>query len=87
MQKDEFMINVNNVGIKEIKLSNKTPYSDTGANRYYAGYLKNGYRPLSIIIKDTELCANNMHILTNCTNFLKYVEIWNKIVSLFNKHI
>ena len=27
-----------------------------------------------------------MHILASSANFLKYIEIWNKIVFLFNKY-
>ena len=33
-------------------LSNKTPYGKQGANKYYAGYLSGGFRPLNIVIKD-----------------------------------
>ena len=84
-QKDEFMININDVDIKGIALSNKTPYGKQGANKYYVGYLNGSFRPLNFAIKDTEPCANNMHVLTNHTKFLKYVEIWNWVVSLFNK--
>ena len=84
-QKDKFMININNVDIKRIMLSNKIPCGKQGANKYYVGYLNDNFRPLNIVIKDTELCANNMHVLTDHTKFLKYVEIWNRIVSLFNK--
>ena len=84
-QKDKFMININNVDIKRIMLSNKIPCGKQGANKYYVGYLNDNFRPLNIVIEDTELCANNMHVLTDHTKFLKYVEIWNRIVSLFNK--
>ena len=85
-QNDNFMININNVDIKKIVLSTKTPYGNKGANKYYVVYLKDSFKQLNIVIKDTKLCANNMHILTSPANFLKYIEIWNKIVFLFNKY-
>ena len=66
-------------------LSAKTPYGNKGANKYYVGYLNDGFKQLNIVIKDTELCANNMHILADPANFLKYIEIWAKMVFLFNK--
>ena len=75
-QKDKFMININNVDIKRIMLSNKTPCGKQGANKYYVGYLNDNFRPLNIVIN---------HVLTDRAKFLKYVEIWNRIVSLFNK--
>ena len=85
-QNDNFMININNVDITKIVLSTKTPYGNKGANKYYVGYLSDGFKQLNIVIKDRELCANNMHILVGPANFLKYIEIWNKIVFLFNKY-
>ena len=84
-QNDEFMININDVDIERIVLSNKTPYGKKGANKYYVGYLSGSFRPLNIVVKDTELCADSMHVLTNRPKFLKYVEIWNKTEALFNK--
>ena len=63
------MVNINDVDIKRIVLSNKTLYGKKGANKYYAGYLSGCFRPLNIAIKDTEQCAINMHVLTNCTHF------------------
>ena len=66
-------------------LSNKTPYGNKSTQKYYAGYLSGGFRPLNIVIKNTELCANNTNVLTNYTKFLKYVEIWNRLESLFSK--
>ena len=84
-QKDEFMININDVDIERMVLSNKIQYDKKGGNKYYAGYVSGGFRPLNIFIKDIELCADNMHVLTNHTKFLKYVEIWNKIEAIFNK--
>ena len=85
-QNDNFMININNVDIKKIVLSTKALYGGKGANKYYVGYLNDGFKPLNIVIKDTELCANNTHILPGSANFLKYIEVWDKIVSLFNKN-
>ena len=82
-----FMININNVDIKKLVQSTKTSYVNKGANKYYVEYLNDGCKQLNIFIKDNELCANNMHILPDSANFLKYIEIWNKIVSLFNKNI
>ena len=49
------------------------------------GYLNDGFKEVNIVINDTELCANNMHILAASANFLKYIKIWAKIVFLFNK--
>ena len=66
-------------------LSNKTPYGKKGAQKYYAGYLSDGFRPLNIVIKNTELYTNNTNVLTNYTKFLEYVEIWNRLESLFSK--
>ena len=78
------MININNVDIKKIVLSTKTPYFNKGANKYYVGYLNDGFKELNIFIKDTEQCVT--HILPGSANFLKYIEICDKIVSLFNKN-
>ena len=46
-------------------LSNKRPYGEYGANKYYIVYLNGGLRPLHIIIKDIKLYANHMNILAN----------------------
>ena len=81
---NDFMININNVDIKKIVLSTKKPYGNKSANKYYVGYLNDGFKQLNIVNKDTELCANNMHILATPANFLKYIEIWAKVVFLFN---
>ena len=86
LQNDNFMININSVHIKNIVRSTKTPYGNKGANKYYVGYLNGGFKQLNVVIKDTELCADNMHILPSSFNFLKYIKIWDKIVSLFNKN-
>ena len=85
-QNDNFMISITNVDIKKIVLSTNTPYGHKGANKHYVGYLSDSFKPLNIVIKDTETCAYNMHILACPDNFLKYIEIWDKIVSLFNKN-
>ena len=84
-QKDKKPININEVNIDKIVLSNKTPYGEYGANKYYIAYLNGGLRPLHIIIKDIKLYTNHMNILASDNELLKYVEIWNKIEALFNK--
>ena len=84
-QNDSFMIDINNVDIEKIVLSTKTPYGNKGANKYYVGYLNDDFKEVNIVIKDAELCANNMHILAAPTNFLKYIKIWSKITFLFNR--
>ena len=43
-QIDNFMININNVDIKKLVLSAKTPYGNKGANKYYVGYLNDGFK-------------------------------------------
>ena len=50
-------------------ISTKTPYGNKGANKYYVGYSHDDFKQLNIVIIDTELCANNMHILAGPTNF------------------
>ena len=37
-QKDKNPININEVDIEKIVSSNKTPYSEYGANKYYIAY-------------------------------------------------
>ena len=68
-QNDNFMININNVDIKKIVLFSKTPYGNKGANKYYVGYLNGGFKQLNIVIRDTEVCAKNMHISASSANF------------------
>ena len=84
-QIDNFMININNVDIKKLVQSAKAPYGNKSAKKYYVGYLNDGFKQLNNVIKDTELFDNNMHILADPANLLKYIEIWAKIVFLFNK--
>ena len=84
-QKDKNPININEVDIKKIVLSNKIPYGEQGANKYYIAYLNSGFKPLYIITKNIKLCTNDMNVLANDNELLKYIEIWNKIESLFNK--
>ena len=44
-------ININEVDINKIFLSNKAPYGEQGSYKYYTGYLGGtGFRPLHIII-------------------------------------
>ena len=67
-------------------LSDKTPHGKEGANKYYIGYAgSTGFRPLHIIIKKIKLYSNHMNILADNKELLKYIEIWEKIVDLFNK--
>ena len=45
-------ININEVDINKILLSNKAPHGEQGSYKYYIGYLGGtGFRPLHIIIK------------------------------------
>ena len=66
-------------------LSNKTSYGEQGANKYYVAYLNAGLKPLHIIIKDIKLYTNDMDILANDNELLKYIEIWSKIEVLLNR--
>ena len=69
-------------------LFNETPNGEYGANKYYIVYLSGGFKPLNIIIKDIKLYTNHtnhINVLANDSELLKYIEIWNKIESLFNK--
>ena len=56
-QKDKNLININDVDIEKIVLSNKTSYGKHGANKYYISYLSVLYyiyflfKPLCINIK------------------------------------
>ena len=85
-QKDKKPVNINEVDTKKIVLSNKTPYGKEGANKYYIGHVgSTGFRPLHIIIKKIKLYTNHMHVLADNKKLLKYIDIWDKIVDLFNK--
>ena len=66
-------------------LSNKTPHGEQGANKYYIAYFSGGFRPLHIIIKNIQMYTDRMNVLANDIELLKYIEIWNKIETLFNK--
>ena len=70
-QKDKKTININEVNIDKIVLSNKTLYAEQGANKYYIAYLNGGLRPLHIIIKDIKLYTNHMNILASDNELLK----------------
>ena len=61
-------------------LSNKTPYGEEGADKYYIGYLNGGLRPLHIIIMNIKLYTDNMNVLANNNELLKY----GTRLSLFN---
>ena len=51
-QKTKKPININEVDIKKIVLSNMKTYDKEGANKYYIGYVGNtGFRPLHILSK------------------------------------
>ena len=78
-------ININEVNIEKIVLSNKTPNGERGANKYYIAYLSGGFKPLHIIIKDIKTYTNHMNVLANDNELLTYIEIWNKTEFLFNK--
>ena len=79
-QKDNNPININKVDTKKIVLSNKTPYGEEGANKYYLGYVgSTGFRPLHTIIKNIKLHTDRMNVLANDNELLKYIEVWNKI--------
>ena len=72
--------------LKNVVLSNKTPYGKEGANKYRIGYVgSTGFRPLRIIIKKIKLYNNHTNILADNKELLKYIEIWDKIVDLFHK--
>ena len=68
-------------------LSNKIPYGEYGANKYYITYSNGGFKPLYITIKNLKLYTNRMNALANDNELLKYIEIWNKIEALFNKNL
>ena len=84
-QKDKKSININDEDTKKLVLSNKTPYGEQGANKYYIAYLNGGFKPLYITIKNIKLYTNDMNVLANDDELLKHIEIWNKIEALFNK--
>ena len=49
-------IHINEVNTNKIVLSNKTPYGEKGANKYYIRYVgSTGFRPLHIIIKKNKI--------------------------------
>ena len=84
-QKDKKPININEVDTKKIVLSNKTPYDEEGANKYYIGYVgSTSFRSLHIIIKNIKLYTDDMNVLANNNELLKYIEIRNKIETLLN---
>ena len=66
-------------------LSNETPHDEHGANKYYIAYLSGGFRPLHIIIKNIEMYTDRTNVSPNDNKLLKYIAIWNKIETLFNK--
>ena len=82
------LININEADINKIFLSNKAPYGEQGCYKYYIGYLGGiGFKPLHILIKKTKLYASCMNVLADNDKLLKYIKIWNKFETLFNKKI
>ena len=67
-------------------LSDKISYGEHGFNKYYIGYLCDSFKPLYITIKNIKLYTNYMNVLANDNELLKYIEIWNRIETLFNKN-
>ena len=74
-QIDEKPININDVDIEKIVLSNKTSYGKHDANKNYISYLSDGFRPLCINIKNRKLYTNHMNVLANDNELLKYIKI------------
>ena len=60
-------------------LSNKGPYDEKGANKYYIGYVGR--------IKDIKLHTHHMNVLANDNELLICIEIWDKIETLLNKRL
>ena len=89
-QKDKNPINIKDADTEKMVLFNETPNGEYGANKYYIVYLSGGFKPVHIIIKDIKLYThhtNHINVLANDSKLLKYIEIWNKIESLFYKKI
>ena len=63
------------------------PYGERGASKCYTGCLNGGIKPSRIFINDTKLYTNDMNVLANSSELSKYIEMRNKIESLFNKKI
>ena len=70
-QKDKKPININEVDTKKIVLSNKIPYGEYGANKYYIAYLRGSFKPLYVTIKHIKLYMNDMNALANDHELLK----------------
>ena len=66
-------------------LSNKTPSGKQGSNKYYIGYLSDGFKTLHIITEKLKLYTNHMNVLADNKELLKCIKIWDKIVDLLNK--
>ena len=85
--KNKNPITINKVDIKRIVLSNKVSYGKQGTYKYYVGYIYiyiySGFIPLYIVIPQINFYTNYINILANDKEFLKYIEIWNKIKDLF----
>ena len=68
-QKDKKPININDVDIEKIVLSNKTTYGKHGANKYYISYLSNSFKHSNI--KNIKLYTNRMNVLANENELLR----------------
>ena len=78
-------ININEVNTEKLVLFNKTTNGEYGANKYNIANLSGGFKPLHTIIKNIKLYTDRRNVLANDNELLKYIKIWNKIETLFNK--
>ena len=92
----EKQINIDEVDIKRIVLSNKESYSNKDLYKYFNGYIHKGNTvPSPLCIKFPQMNAYVKYFDKNnkCTNPLvndkeileKYNEIWDKIKNFFRK--
>ena len=92
----EKQINIDEVDIKRIVLSNKESYSNKDLYKYFIGYIHKGNTvPSPLCIKFPQMNAYVKYFDKNnkCTNPLvndkeileKYNEIWDKIKNFFRK--
>ena len=64
-KKKQKTININEIDIKKIVLSNKASYGKKSPTKYYIGYLSDDFRPLCIIIKEIKLYTDRVNILAD----------------------
>ena len=96
----EKSINIDEVDIKIIVLSNKASYGNKSSYKYFIGYiyiyLCEGNAPLSPLcrkFRQMNVYAKDFRKNNKCMNFIvydkkylkKYYEIWNKTKNLFGK--